>query len=112
MDEISKKDFTTYEILTINRCRIYLQVLTLADIVDGYGEEWNPWYWKGTRDLHRLSTLIWPRQMKPAAKAWALWRRALRKTFPEIGKGKKILGKWYYNATHQLWKWYWDPEME
>ena len=47
----------------MNYCRLYLNVLTLADIVDHKGIHLERWAWEGRRE--RSSNIQWPRQERP-----------------------------------------------
>ena len=61
-----------------NRCRIYLKVLSVADIATGSGLEINRNYWLGKIEGGRTRNLEWPTQGNPSKKNWSTWRRVLR----------------------------------
>ena len=68
---------STADLICFNRCRIYLQVLTLlSDIVDSSGKAITPEIWFGNRSL-RKSTLLSPTQVRPGPTSWTLCRRVL-----------------------------------
>ena len=48
---------------SFNACRIFLQVLTLADICDGSGHEILKCTPQGTRHKDRRSSYEWPKQI-------------------------------------------------
>jgi hypothetical protein len=80
----------------INRCRLYLQVTTLSDIVCGYGTRFtkalNCIYGKTIPHHHK-----WPKQMRPGAASVRAWRKALKECFPqERGTLEYQLGQWLY----------------
>ena len=91
----------------IQQCRLYLKVVTLADVFNAAGDQLEPWAFKGPG---RDSLLSWPKQGQPSKQAWAEWRKLLRSLLSTYGLmvGKYIkpvyrLGKWI--STHQKWKW-------
>eukprot|EP00957_Ditylum_brightwellii_P033314 2524520-Ditylum_brightwellii.AAC.1 len=57
-------------LLHVNTVRLYLQALTLADIVDESGSYILPWTLTGSTRV--MSTLNWPNQTKPSAYAWRI----------------------------------------
>ena len=57
----------------MNQCRLYLQVLRLSDITEGYGDQ--------SSIAYRKSKYSWPRIERPGTSAIKLWKSALRKTF-------------------------------
>ena len=74
---IFESNFTKLQIEAINRCRIYMQVVTLADIANGSGTFVTKKAYMGERDLDRQSMYIWPTQEKPPKKDWKLWKIAI-----------------------------------
>jgi hypothetical protein len=108
MEHSVQQGYTAYQLGQINRCRVYLQVLTLADIVSADGLCIIPDILVGAPLLDRKSTLNWPSQQRPSNKDWAVWSSALRSLQP---KHKLVipLGEWLVSSTHQQWFWYIDP---
>ena len=93
--------FIPKEIRTINKCRLYLQVLTLADIYDSGGKN----VCKNVREGHRLkerkSKYIWPYQIRPPKHEWRCWHQALDIAWT----GDIRLGSWL-QERHQEFKWF------
>jgi hypothetical protein len=91
----------------LNRCRIYLQVITLSDIVSADGSCIIPDIFHGLPLLDRYSTLKWPCQQRPPTTDWSIWQSALRPLQP---RNKLIhpLGQWTTHESHQLWNWFQD----
>ena len=58
---------------TLNRVRIYLQVISMADIVTGRGDEIRKLAMLGERDLNRKSIWEWPKEC-PSNLDIATWR--------------------------------------
>jgi len=84
--------------MILNKCRMWLQVLTVAELVDGYGHS-----------FHNCQTqYTWPKQGKLPNQAWELWRTALLTSFPIITRCKlqTPLGDW--NFSSEEWEWYWN----
>jgi len=62
---------------TLNRCRIYLKVITLSDITTADGTRKIPSVKKGYQIPARISTLMWPNQGKPNSAEWKIWEASL-----------------------------------
>jgi hypothetical protein len=66
------------KILThLNRCQLFLQVNSAADIVTADGKWIMHEAWHGKLDDMRPHYYLWPNQGDPPAQDWALWRKAL-----------------------------------
>ena len=111
MDVITRCDnlFTTNELAHINRCRLHLQVTTLSDITNGNGMNLRSGIMKGITKPHNQTYYIWPRQTRPGATSWRLWRKALKRCFmrgvqlhllPEMR-----LGRWNDGKKNE-WNWF------
>lgn len=108
MEVMVHEGFSKTKLLQINRCRLYLGVLTVSDIMNGYGNGFNSAY-KGDKDNTRHSPFNWPRQEKPGAQCIKIWKSALRQTFGlRQGRTQYTLGKWFYKPSN-LWRWYYSP---
>jgi hypothetical protein len=86
---------------SINRCRIYLQVITIADITSADGTYILPEVKLGQHPSGRKSTLQWPYQGRPAASDWITWRNSLL-LLENRGKLAQPLGDWTMQP-HQIW---------
>jgi hypothetical protein len=64
--------FSRSNIMAINRCRVFLQVISLADVVSNDGKFVLKAFYFGTAAPAR-NHLCWPRQMKPIKKDWEQW---------------------------------------
>ncbi len=92
----------------INTCRIFLQVLTLADICDTSGTSICTNILKGIRHSDRCSQYLWADQSSPSLTAWSLWNKALHKAFCNKPWGaprlRQPLGRWTsHKSLHQEW---------
>jgi len=108
MDHFLQQGYRHSHLQKLNRCRIYLQVITLADIVTADGGSIIPDIFEGVPLTDRKSALRWPCQQRPPAKDWALWSSAL-KTLQPRNKLTTPLGSWLVKQYHQVWFWYMDP---
>jgi hypothetical protein len=69
------------ELKCMNACRMYLQVVTLADIVDGSGKKVLPEFLKGWHQHDRRSVYEWPNQETPNKMTWKRWARNIQKLY-------------------------------
>ena len=75
---LCRANFTTTELITINRCRLFLRVSTIAEITTADGTKLHPTVWRGVHPPNSESKLLWPRQSKPPPPSWRVWRRFLQ----------------------------------
>jgi hypothetical protein len=104
---------TTNQLDQVNRCRIWLQVITLAEITDIDGVEILTCAIHGNSDTNNTPTLWtisqskfrWPLQQKPNRPAWRLWQKMLRSLSPRDGTSpaslRTPLGQWHPSAHLQ-----------
>ena len=108
MEVIQNKGFLDSELVKINECRKYLQVLTLSDIMSGYGNSFTCSY-NVQKDFTRKSIYNWPRTIWPGSTSIKVWRKALRKTFGlTAGTTTHELGPWLHNDLSN-WLWFYNP---
>ena len=83
MPSFERAGFRGNELLRLSRCRLYLQVHSLADITNGFGSQIEEWAGSGLRQmsLGLQSHLRWPKQPRPGNSEWKLWASALQRTF-------------------------------
>ena len=103
--------------IRINRCRIFLQATTIADIANADGTRITDYAWTPIHnpsiDNPRRSKQNWPRQPRPGPKSWRAWKAAIQKHLSSNGKGqtlKQPLGPWTVSPqqSRQEWTWYID----
>jgi hypothetical protein len=96
----------------VNRCRLFLQVLTISDITTGCGTKITKAAWNGTRDTTRTSRYQWPSQGQPTVQDWALWRTCLTKALSLQSANRLIrpLGHWL--STEEQCRCFFDPLTE
>jgi len=92
---LSKQDLKN-----LNACRLFLQVITVADIATQNGNHIEECY-KECR-YNRESVLTWPVQIEPTNKQKKLWTRMIDRLC--IGENLiTSLGRWT-SPTHQIWE--------
>lgn len=69
------------ELHSLNKCRIFLQSFSLADITTGDGKEISKAAWDGKAVSPYRKNIHWPRWGKPTPSEWSQWKRAIRLTF-------------------------------
>jgi hypothetical protein len=101
----------------LNAVRLFLRVITLADITDESGRSIEAWALSGST----VATICidWPHQAKPPDSYWVIWRRFLKKAFaPATPRSHRLntpirlaqpLGKWTTRHPYTARKYYHDP---
>jgi hypothetical protein len=108
IDHFVTQSYKAHQLIQLNRCRLYLQVITLTDIVSADGACNIPDIFIGLPLLDRRSTLKWPSQQLPSDKDWAVWSSGL-KTLQPRNKLANPLGDWLVHSCRQHWFWFMDP---
>jgi ribonuclease HI len=106
MDHFVRQCYMTGQIESINRCRVYLQVLMLADITSADGKHIMVPLLSGHHLKDRRSTLHWPRQHNPSKADWLEWEKAIR----SLCCGLQLCTPLDMTCihTHQEWFWFID----
>jgi len=84
MDYFVEEGLSPKALGSLNRCRLYLQVITLVDITSADGTSIISDVFHGIPLQDRRSKLTWPCQQWPPHKDWELWRSALQPLQPKI----------------------------
>ena len=114
MDKImeNRHQFSDKDIILINQCRIFLQVMFLSDMISGDGRVILDCFLAGTHPIDRQSQWKWPKQNNPSTIAWNQWRRALSIVLNISSTNKRCnprLGKWFPNRhMNMIWKFSYD----
>jgi len=120
MEAISDCNLSNSQLEQVNACRMFLQVTTLAEIVDHTGRNLLPQALKptnrdGPEGLSSLSatTLQWPCVHPPSKASWSLWTRTICNLFAGAPQGRTLqhpLGPWTPDyQTVRVWKWRLSP---
>lgn len=97
-----------YELKTLNKCRIYLQAFSLADITTGDGLRITKKAWEGIKASPMRDIEGWPLWGNPSVAEWKTWRKALTSTFSDHIANRylrKSLGNW---SSKPKARWYVD----
>jgi hypothetical protein len=93
------------DLADINRCRVYLRVLFLSDIVNIQGDTIEEWAITGERSNARRSTWHWAVQQKPPRTMWNKWKAALIAVFNDETTLIAPMGDWLHMQNHQESEW-------
>lgn len=98
---LSRNLFTREEMAAINRCRLYLKVFFMSDIVSDNGSHIIPEIYCGERFSQWTSRWKWPRQPRPPNSSWKLWEIAITEVWAksETLRLTTPLGDWLHK-TH------------
>ena len=80
MDIFQCHTFRKRELIQLNKCRKYLRVLSVSDILIGDGTQVSAAIKRGQRSNFIIPNSHWPNQEDPGPSAWATWRRAIKHT--------------------------------
>jgi hypothetical protein len=75
--ELVARYYSKKETNMLNRYRLYLQVISIYDLITYKGDAIHPAYTKGNRPLSRISTIYWVDFPKPPKKYRILWQNFL-----------------------------------
>jgi hypothetical protein len=101
MEDFIRQRIPLKHMWILNRCRLYLQVITLSNFTTADGLIILPEVKQGIRIEDRPSTLQWPTQDDPPQSEWRIWRQCLQ-SFEHKGKPLQPLGQWIA-PSHQHW---------
>jgi len=93
---------------TINRCRLYLQIVNLADLLDVDGVNIDPNINSLEIKIDRKSSWEWPEQVKPSKTKWTIWLMMVEENLLPYVYNIQGLGKWI-NKPHQRFEWKYSP---
>jgi len=92
--------YQTTDLNTLNRCRMYLQVIFLSEICEATGNKMEQYLWKQPQVTK--SAFCWPKIPKPTPTEWRLWQQALQWA-TSMGQNLMLpllLGKWHHQKEH------------
>lgn len=114
MDRFHQVTTTSAELRAAQRCRLYLKATTVSDIATIDGNSIHPRVLNGEIPDDRCSNLRYPRQQRPPASSWTLWRRLVSRaltTSPDSCRLRQPMGKWYTNVQQNCrWKWLYSKD--
>ena len=97
MQAFFNKGYTPKQLKALNKCRLFLQVLTLSDISSGCGTYILQEALKGIKYKQQKSD--WPLQGNPGKENWMFWKTALTECFSLSSQGylPSPMGAWYHS---------------
>ena len=113
MEAVLRGNWSREVIQSVNRCRLYLQVLSFSDVTTGSGKQIRYCIWKGRRETQYGWNKSWPNQGDPSPQDWRYWRQVLKQLFELQAEHREIpqyfwIGDDYSDKT---WDWmYNQPE--
>ena len=103
---LKHKNIKTEWIPTLNKCRTFLKVFSVADITTGSGKAIRDEAWHGRRFQVGRDTSKWPIWGRPSLLSWNTWRTALQIAVCQC-RGKRLytpLGSW--TVIPNTWPWF------
>ena len=95
------------QLAVLNRCRLYLRIVSLADILDGHGTSLLPGVLNGSIS-NPQERYIWPRQASPDRRSWRMWEETIIKALDLSASGSiapdKRLGRWLRKDLAPPWR--------
>jgi hypothetical protein len=106
-DYFISQGYSSKKLQKFNRCRVFLQLLSLSDMVSANGRHIIPSVLQGTQLANRHSTLEWPMQRRPPQSDWVLWEVAFASLcknyaplkWPGVSCIKNCFGTWTLVTT-------------
>jgi hypothetical protein len=108
----TKHGATTHQLERLNRCRLYLQVLNISELVSGDGKSLLRHYYEGEKGLGTQQYHC-PNQNRPSTADWNIWKEWLNLliTTPNSLKLRQpSLG--LQNGNGKQWQWRYDPQTD
>ena len=81
IDSFIDNSFQVTQLASINRCRLYLQVIHLSDITTGDGYRIDKSSYAGSVNKCLHTKYLWPVQSKPGNADWKEWRKSITIAF-------------------------------
>jgi len=110
MQGIVKQGVNNTELLSINCCKMWLQVNYVSKIYMGDSRQTTQMAWEGMEKIH--IRYEWPRTQKPTQTEWKTWQWALSIALHlNTQRGlQQPLGKWW-GLNKPSWRWYLDKDI-
>ena len=113
---VGKTNWSAKEWKSINRCRMYLQVVTRSDMSTGDGKYILEYAWNCRREWKSTSSCAynWPAQNKPGKQDILVWKKFLTETYAISSINKRWnqdLKDWKKQSINHL-EWWWHQSTE
>jgi hypothetical protein len=110
-DFASLPNIRPIQLVHAQRCRLFLGVTTLANIIQSNGRMLCNWV---TTGLHPPchSIFHYPQQARPSPQVWSTWRKLLHTTYCQTKEQvlDTPLGPWHHKRIQQVWNSVIDPQ--
>lgn len=108
------KEVTLYQLAACNRCRLYLQVVTMSEILNGDGRTLRKCFFQGWNDQKVMNLYKWPYQGKPSRYDFNIWKICLSRILQVQSNGTTNvqLGNWKEWTQDLLWTWHYSPSRQ
>ena len=103
----NEDEITSAMLQSINRCRLHMQVTTLANILTGSGNKFMGHALQCRKDENIPHYFQWAVQPRPNNRIRGIWRKALKVAFPICHCIRRLhyrLGTWLEN--YDDWNWF------
>jgi hypothetical protein len=106
MEYFHSQNLPSSQLLSINCCRVYFQLLSLSDMVSADGCLLIPQVLQGHKIIDRKSLLSWPDQQNPGKADWEIWGQA----FSSLAPNNTLLCPIVMSLvqSHQCYFWFMD----
>jgi hypothetical protein len=108
--ELIASEMDGHNLQAFNRCRKFLKVFWVSEIVTGDGRFINWYATKGEANPFPFNTWKWPREIQPTRADWNIWQWGLNKLGQHTREGKirlhQPLGTWLETSSCV---WFYDP---
>jgi hypothetical protein len=103
MDYFLSMDLSSTRLISINRCRVLLQILLLSDIVSADGRQLIPQVFQGHKLTDWQSYLVWPDQQTPSSADWLERANAFTSLAPGLRLRSLIDMSTVTSRQHYFW---------
>lgn len=103
---VERDEMDKSELISVNRCRLALEVLTAACITSGDGYKIVDNAVEGVKDRKQTSKWIWQKK-EPSSSDWGKWRVGLHCLTSATGLLQVPLGRWI-TEPHKTWTWFYE----
>ena len=98
--EIATQHYQRKDSMMINRCRLYLQIFSVYDIITYDGKAIYPEIMRGERVTSRTSTKFWVEFPKPPKRYFTIWKEFLATYIRPMLQNMRI--HWYQHIIPNL----------
>jgi len=109
MVAFAQKGYTIEKLKTLNKCRKYLEIMTLSDIVTASGLQISSDAIEGKRNKYRTSSYKWQNNHRPYLQSWSIWEESIRETFCANNDSNLLREPLLdFHFVPENWKWYYS----